>query len=133
LRYDNPENRPASGVAFRQKESVGGVVGDLRGRVLYARGPEVAAWAGVATYRLLGDLVCVRIAEGGLLQLERLPGETKLSHDVFMDFPPTLLGRIAFHWFKEWRNGEKAVYEHTYRELEFFKRELEAAAPGNAV
>lgn len=125
LRYDNPENRPRTGARFIQSEKVAGIAGELRGRILYAKRPEVAVWIGVATYRLFARLVRMRILEGGVLALEYDEGRTSLSHDVFMDFPDTLPGRLAFWWFRRFQNGETAVYEHTDRELEFFKAVLE--------
>jgi hypothetical protein len=130
LRYDNPENRPRTGARFVQREKVAGMAGELRGRILYAKRPEVAVWIGAATYRLFAGLVRLRILEGGVLELEHHEGRTSLSHDVFMEFPDTLLGRLAFWWFRRLRNGEKAVYEHTDRELEFFKAALEKISEG---
>jgi hypothetical protein len=51
LEYESHDNRPATGVKFRQKERVAGIYADLRGHFLYVDAPRVAVWRGVATYR----------------------------------------------------------------------------------
>lgn len=82
----------------------------------------MAFWRGIATYKIL--LFTVRIPEGGVVTLEKVESGTRLSHNVWMDFPDTLMGKIALWYFRR-RNLEKAIYGHTFRELEFFKQQLE--------
>lgn len=52
LIYSCPENRPAQGVEFHQRERIAGVYADLRGRIVYMEKPNLTVWAGTATYKL---------------------------------------------------------------------------------
>jgi hypothetical protein len=79
-------------------------------------------WRGFATCRIL--LFTVRVPEGGVLILEETDGSTKLSHNVWMDFPDMFMGKIALWYFRR-QNFEKAIYDHTFRELKFFKQQFE--------
>jgi hypothetical protein len=124
LQYDSPDNRPATGVTFHQAESVAGVYADLRGRFPYVDSPHTAVWAGIASYRLLGGLLKVRVPEGGVMRLEEIKEGVRMSHDVYMQFPRSLWGRIWL-WFFRRRHAAEAVYDHTYKELVFFKEQLE--------
>jgi hypothetical protein len=126
LTYNSKDNRLATGVEFFQRESVAGVYADLRGRFLYVDKPRIAVWAGTAVYRLLGGLVRIRIPEGGVVHAERSTGGTRLSHDVYMDFPNSLWGKMLVWAFKNVFKGPERVYAHTYKELVFFKERLEA-------
>jgi hypothetical protein len=123
--YNSKDNRPATGVEFHQRESVAGLYADLRGRFLYVDKPRMAVWAGTAVYRLFGGLVRIRIPEGGVVKAERLQAGTRLSHDVYMDFPNSAWGRMLVRIFRNVIKGPDAVYAHTYRELIFFKEQLE--------
>jgi hypothetical protein len=125
LQYNSPGNRPATGVTFHQQESVAGVYADLHGRFPYVDSPYTAVWAGIASYRLLGGLLRVRIPEGGVIRLEETEEGVHMSHDVYMQFPRSLWGRMWLWFFKQ-RNAAQAVYDHTYRELVFFREQLEA-------
>lgn len=125
LEFDSEDNRPATGVEFRQRESVAGISADLRGRFLYVERPHIAVWAGTAVYRLLGGLVRIRIPEGGTARVESAATGIKLSHDVFMDFPDSAWGRLLVWFFRNVFKGPAAVYDHTYKELVFFKEQLE--------
>lgn len=125
LRYNSKDNRPGAGVEFHQKESVAGIHADLRGRFLYVERPRMAIWAGTAVYRLLGGLVRIRIPEGGVVRAERSAGGTLLSHDVYMDFPDSTWGKMLVWIFKNVLKGTEAVYHHSYKELVFFKEQLE--------
>ncbi len=123
LSFDNRANRPETGVTFHQRETVAGFFADLRGHIQYALRPKVCVWTGVATYRVLG--LRVRIPEGGAARLEPVEGGTEMSHAVYMDFPETLRGRIAFWLFKNLLRGEERLYSHAYKELLYFKGRLE--------
>ena len=54
--------------------------------------PSLLVWAGTATYKLFGGLLRFRLPEGGVLKLDKTKSETK------------------------------EVYDHTYRELVYFKK-----------
>ncbi len=126
LEYNSADSRPATGVEFLQRESVAGIYADLRGRFLYVERPRIAVWAGTAVYRLLGGLVRIRIPEGGVVRAEQATGGVRLSHDVYMDFPNSLWGKLLTWIFKKVFKGPDMVYNHTYKELVFFKKSLEA-------
>lgn len=125
LEFFNKENRPDTGTRFRQQETVAGFYADLRGHILYVEKPKVLVWRGVATYKILGGLLRPRIPEGGVVKLEKARGGYTISHDVYMDFPDTISGKILYWFFTKIYKGEEAVYNHTFKELEFFKRQLE--------
>jgi hypothetical protein len=125
LTYDSRDNRPGTGVQFHQKESVAGIGADLHGRFLYVDKPRIAVWTGTAVYRILGGLLRVRIPEGGVVRAERIKEGVRFSHDVYIDFPNSFWGRLLAWTFKNLFKGPQAVYTHTYRELVFFKKQLE--------
>ncbi|MGE5174399.1 MAG: SRPBCC family protein [Betaproteobacteria bacterium] len=127
--YNSRDNRPATGVEFHQRESVAGVYADLRGRFLHVERPRIAVWTGTAVYRLLGGLIHIRIPEGGVVKAERSPAGTRLSHDVYMDFPNSWWGRLLVWIFRNVFKGPDAAYNHTYKELVFFKEQLEKKQP----
>ncbi len=125
LTYFCADNRPAEGVEFHQREKVAGVYADLRGRIVYMNKPNITVWAGTATYKLLGGLFRIRLPEGGVLKMEHTANGTRASHNVYIDFPNSLWGRLLRWCFVTILDGQKAVYDHTYRELVFFKEKLE--------
>jgi hypothetical protein len=129
LTYNSKDNRPATGVEFLQQESVAGVYADLRGRFLYVDKPRIAVWTGTAVYRILAGLVRIRIPEGGVVKAERSPTGTRLSHDVYMDFPNSLWGKMLVWIFRNILKGPQAVYDHAYKELLFFKKQLDQEKP----
>lgn len=131
LHVDSPDRRPHTGVTFTQRESVAGVHAVLRGRFHYVERPRLAFWTGIAAYRLLGGLLTVRLPEGGVLRLARVDDGTRLAHDVYIQFPDSLWGRFCRWYFDTRRNGRRAVYDHAFRELRFFKERLEAASNGD--
>jgi hypothetical protein len=116
--------RPSTGARFRQKETVAGWYADLRGHFPHVVPGKIAFWRGVATYKIFG-LIRIRIPEGGVVHLEKTEDGTKVSHNVYMDFPDTLLGRILVWYFKKILRGEAAIHDHTFRELLFFKKHME--------
>jgi hypothetical protein len=42
-----------------------------------------------------------------------------------MDFPDSWFGKLAHWYFITILKGEKAVFDHTQRELDYFKKQLE--------
>lgn len=124
LRFNTPDNLPAQDAEFHQRESVAGVYADLSGRFHYFDRPRLAVWSGTATYRKLAGLVRARIPEGGVLKLEPTELGLRLSHNVYLNFPDSTWGRVL-SWFFNRANGRQAVFDHTYKELVFFKTQLE--------
>jgi len=129
LEYDTPDDRPREGATFHQRESVAGLYADLYGRFPYVDYPNVAVWAGTAYYPLLRGLLTVRIPEGGTIRLEETDDGTRMSHAVWMDFPNTRRGRALRWLFTTVLGGRAKLYDHTRRELVFFRRQLETTAP----
>jgi hypothetical protein len=124
LRYIGGE-QPETGLEFDQEESVAGLRASLHGRFLWVDRPWLAIWSGTATYKLLGGTFRLRIPEGGVLRLEAREEGTRLSHDVYMDFPNSPWGRFLIWIFESIFKGREAVYNHTDKELKFFKKKLE--------
>lgn len=124
LTFDTPDNQPAEGATFHQRESVAGVYGDLHGRFHHMDRPRLAVWSGTATYRKLGGLLAARIPEGGVMKLVVLPEGVRLSHNVYLDFPASGWGRMLLRQFER-ANGRQAVFDHTFKELVYFKRMVE--------
>jgi hypothetical protein len=74
---------------------------------------------------LLGDLVKVRIPEGGVLRLQEVGDGTHFSHNVYMDSPDSWWGRLRLWFFEKQLNGRQALHDHADRELVFFKEKPE--------
>lgn len=127
LRFDSPDNLPHAGVTFTQDESVAGIRAVLRGRFHYMDRPRLAFWTGTAAYRVLGGLMTIRLPEGGVLSIVEGEGGPRLAHNVYIDFPDSLWGRVCLWYFQKHLDGRKAVHDHTFRELGHFKEKLEAA------
>ena len=128
LEYDTPDDRPREGATFHQAEEVAGMFADLHGRFQYVDYPNVAVWTGTAYYPVLGGLLTVRIPEGGTIRLEETDDGTRRSHAVWMDFPNNRRGRL-FRWvFENVIDGKEKLYDHTNKELVFFKDRIESSA-----
>ncbi len=133
LRFDSPDNLPHVGVTFTQRESVAGIFAVLRGRFHYMDRPRLAFWTGTVAYRLLGGLLSVRLPEGGVLAMTDGAESVQLSHNVWIDFPDTRWGRLCHRVFEKAWDGRQVVHDHTYRELCYFKAQLEATPDAVAV
>lgn len=123
LVFYNKHNRPETGAAFYQKETVSGVYADLRGHILYAQKPKVCVWTGLAEYRLMGVLP-LSVPENGVIQIEEKACGSLLSHTVYLRIPNTLMGRLLFK-LSDAFSRKKGFIPHTYKELEYFKSQLE--------
>lgn len=126
LTFFNSTNRPEQNVNFHQKEYVAGLYADLHGRIIYLDKPNLTIWTGTATYKVFGGLLRFRLPEGGVLKMEKVEEGTKASHNVYVDFPNSLWGSILKWIFINILKGDKAIYDHTYRELVYFKEKLES-------
>lgn len=125
LQFFNVTNRPEQDVNFHQKEYVAGIYADLYGRIIYLDKPKLTIWTGTATYKILGGLIRFRLPEGGVLKMVEVQEGTKASHNVYVDFPNSLWGKLLKWLFIKVFKGDKAIYDHTYRELVYFKEKLE--------
>jgi hypothetical protein len=101
---------------------------DLHGRFQYIDHPHVAVWTGTAYYPVLRGLVTVRIPEGGTIRLEETEDGTRMSHAVWMDFPNNRRGRLLKRLFTTVLDGKAKLYDHTNKELVFFKERIESTA-----
>jgi hypothetical protein len=128
LTFDSPDNLPHAGVTFTQRESVAGIRAVLHGRFHYMDRPRLAFWTGTAAYRVLGGVLTVRLPEGGVLSLVEDQDGVRLAHNVYIDFPDSLWGRFCLWLFQSYLNGRQALYDHSFRELRFFKERLEDPA-----
>ena len=128
LEYDTPDDRPREGATFHQAEAVAGMYADLYGRFPYIDYPDVAVWTGTAYYRLVPGLVTVRIPEGGTIRLEETEDGTRMSHAVWMDFSNNRRGRALKWVFTTALDGKAKLYDHTNKELVFFKDRIESTA-----
>lgn len=123
LVFYNNLNRPKTGTAFYQKETVAGVYSDLRGHIIYAERPKVCIWIGVGRYKLFG-FIPMDMPVSGSLELKPTKDGTRISHSLYARYPNTLFGRIFFYISK--RYSEKADYiPHAYKELLYFKEKLD--------
>lgn len=124
LKFYNDTNRPKTGVEFYQKEMVAGLYNDLKGHVIYVKFPNLTIWRGLAKYRILGRLLTFHLAEGGLIKIEEKNGISKMSHDYYIDFPPSLVGKIL-HWYFTKKNVKEKLFTHGNNELKYFKEKLD--------
>jgi hypothetical protein len=120
-----PDKKVRTGGRFYQRESVAGLRADMRGHFLHVDRPRKASWTGVAEYRLRGGFVKLRVPQSGIVKLERREDGVMMSHDMFIDFPDSWLGKLVAWYFEKVRDGEKRLYEHGQKELVYFKTEIE--------
>jgi len=123
LVFYNKQNRPESGVAFYQRETVAGVYADLKGHILYAEKPKVCVWTGLANYKIFG-FIPLSIPENGIVRIEETQQGHLLSHTVYLRIPDTIAGKLLLQ-ISQWYSNKKGYVPHTYKELEFFKSNLE--------
>jgi hypothetical protein len=126
-----PDRKVQAGGRFHQRESVAGIRADMKGHFLDVDRPRSVSWTGVAEYRLLGGLLRFRVPQSGILRLESQVDGVVLSHDMFIDFPDTWLGKLLAWYFKK-IDGERKLYEHGQKELVYFKSQLERLAERHA-
>lgn len=119
-----PDGKAQSGGRFHQRESVAGIRADMRGHFLHVDPARIVSWTAVAEYRLLRGLLRLRVPQSGVMKLEAQGDSTLMSHDMFIDFPETLFGKVMAWYFKK-IGGEKRLYDHGQKELVFFKTQLE--------
>lgn len=123
LKFYNSKNRPETGVEFYQKEMVAGLYNDLKGHMQYVDFPSTTVWRGLAKYKLLCPLLTFHLAEGGLIRIVESGGVSKMSHDYYIDFPDSLMGRIL-HWYFTKKKVKEKLFAHGENELKFFKKML---------
>ncbi len=123
LVFYNEINRPETGTAFYQKETVAGVYSDLRGHILFAEKPKICIWTGVGRYNLFG-FIPMDMPVSGVLELKPTQGGTLISHTLYGHYPNTLFGRLFFFMSKRYSEKEDYV-PHAYKELLYFKEKLD--------
>lgn len=123
LVFYNKQNRPKTGVAFYQRETVSGVYTDLKGHILYAERPHVCVWTGLARYKIFGFLGLI-VPENGTIRIESTAEGAIMSHTVYLRIPDTIIGKL-FLQISQLYSSKKGFVPHTYKELQFFKKNLE--------
>ena len=128
--FFTPDKKVRTGGQFYQRESVAGIRADMRGHFLHVGRPENVSWTGVAEYRPLGGFIKFRVPQSGIVRLEGCEDGVMMSHEMFIDFPDTWLGKLVAWYFKKFRDGEKRLHEHGEKELVYFKTEIERLTGG---
>jgi hypothetical protein len=123
--FFTPDKKVATGGRFYQRESVAGVRADMKGHFLHVDRPSSVSWTGVAEYRLLAGLLRFRVPQSGVVKLETRADGVMASHEMFIDFPDTWLGKLIARYLTKSRNVERRLYEHGQKELVYFKTQIE--------
>mgnify|MGYP002279961093 CR=1 FL=1 len=113
------------GTKFILKEYIAGVRGEAIAEITELVPLKRLVWkSNEASYNLFGIKFIAE--EGGVFKLEENNGISTLSHHVWGGVTIPIIGWFTELFFKYILKGEKKDYEHTYRELQFIKREIEA-------
>jgi hypothetical protein len=72
------------------------------------------------------------VPQSGVVKLETREDGMLMSHDMFIDFPDTLFGKLVAWYFNKYPDGENRLYEHGQKELIYFKTEIERLNSGQA-
>ena len=97
----------------------------MKGHFLDVDMPSSVSWTGVAEYRLLAGRLRFRVPQSGVVKLETRADGVMASHEMFIDFPDTWLGKLIARYLTKSRNVERRLYEHGQRELVYFKTQIE--------
>lgn len=112
------------GTKFILKEYIAGVRGDAVAEIKCLVPLQKLTWESIqATYKLFG--LRFNVDEGGVFELTDNGDTCMLSHHVWGKPNLPFVGWLAEVFFKYVLDGEKKDYEHTYRELQFIKHEIE--------
>jgi hypothetical protein len=113
------------GTKFVLKEYIAGVKGEAIAEIKSLVPMQKLVWkSNQASYKLFR--VTFNVDEGGIFELVSKGNTCMLSHHVWGKLKLPVLGWLAEAFFKHILKGEKKDYEHTYRELLFIKKEIEA-------
>jgi len=113
------------GTKFILKEYIAGVRGEAVAEIKGLVPMHSLTWKSIqATYKLFG--FTFNIDEGGIFELTNNGDTCVLSHHVWGKSRLPVIGWLGEAFFKYVLKGEKKDYEHTYRELQFIKKEIEA-------
>ncbi|GBE00274.1 hypothetical protein BMS3Abin07_02324 [bacterium BMS3Abin07] len=113
------------GTRFILKEYIAGVRGEAVAEIKRLVPMQRLIWQSTqATYKLFG--ITFNVDEGGIFELTNKDGFCVLSHHVWGKPRLPVIGWLVEVFFKYVIEGEKKDYEHTYRELQFIKNEIEA-------
>lgn len=105
------------------EERVAGIKGQAQGVITrWIPGTEVT-WEGTAVYRYLGFRF--RVREGVTWRVESLGEISKLSAQVWAEFPSSVLGRFLEWYMTSLLDVVDRDREHARHELEYLKRMIE--------
>ena len=114
-----------SGLRFRDREKVGGYLGEKLGRFYDVVPGRSWKWECDARYKNSLGWTLIRIQEGGVFSLKPTKEGVLVSHTVYGKFPSSAYGRFLNWLFHGLLNGGEDVRKHTKIELVFFKKEIE--------
>lgn len=118
-----PKRPIRDGLRWRQRESVGPLTGELTATVHNTLPERGFSWVGEAIYRPLG--VVIQVEEGGDFRIEPEDDGVRLTHRVWARFSRGPLGWSVENLIGRLLRLERAAYEHTLVELEYFAGRLE--------
>lgn len=116
------------GVKFTLKEYIAGVRGEAIAEIKKLVPMKTLEWKSIrAVYKSFG--MTFNVDEGGVFELKDKGDTCILSHHVWGKPKLPVIGWLVELIFKHVLKGEKKDYEHTYRELQFIKHEIELQIP----
>ena len=111
---------------YHDVESVEGVTATMYAHVHDVIPERQFRWKAIAIYDL--GLFALPIRQGGTFRISPEGDGAVVSHEVWADFPDTTGGRVAEWIERNLMSMEASAIEHNRVELEYFRREAEAAA-----
>lgn len=118
-------NKIEAGARFILKEYIAGVRGEAIAEIKKLVPMRELMWESIqASYKSFG--ITFHVDEGGIFELKDKGDSCVLSHHVWGRPKHPVLGWLVEAFFRYVLKGEKKDYEHTYRELQFIKHEIEA-------
>lgn len=118
--WDGPPGGGAGGAlpgeaSFRSTERWGRLAMEVRGHVLHATPPRRLVWTGEAMCRLPGSWP--RLARGGMLALEPVPGGCRATWSSFLSIPDTRGGRVLAWYVTRVAQGPEVLREQARQGL----------------
>ena len=119
-------DRIEEGAKFVLKEYIAGVEGEAIAEIKQLLPLKRLVWQSLeAHYKLFG--IAIDVEEGGEFELQARGDASVLSHHVWGRVKSPLFGWLVESFFRRVLDGERKDFEHTLRELQFIKREVESA------
>jgi hypothetical protein len=129
LEYLGGRHELSLGARIKIREYIAGVPCEAVGEITEFTVLEKASWVAEAEYSYFGFKV--KVKEGVRWLFANKEEGVELSAYVWAEFPNTLFGKFVEWYFLNVLKGAKKDYEHTMRELEYIKREVEKEVERN--